>query len=117
MVPYVIWDKVSKSGLSKYCGRQPLKNFKGYGLLKLTISLKIFKRLPMISIHSIQSIPIIKLLSLNANECKFRLKGLSQLAHDVGATLGFGCILVATSDNVVTLSQHRVSDVITTTKN
>ena len=71
----------------------------------------------MISIHSIQSIHIIKLLSLNANECKFRLKGLSQLAHDVGATLGFGCILVATSGNVVTLSQHRVSDVITTTKN
>ena len=32
--------------------------------------------------------------------------------------LDFGCILVATSDNVVTmLSQHFVSDVITTTKN
>ena len=42
----------------------------------------------------------------------------SQLAHDVVATLGFGCILVATSDNVLTtLSQHCVSDVITTTKN
>ena len=25
------WDKVFKSGLSKFCGRQPLKNFKGYG--------------------------------------------------------------------------------------
>ena len=23
------WDKVFKSGLSKFCGRQPLKNFKG----------------------------------------------------------------------------------------
>ena len=42
----------------------------------------------------------------------------TQLAHDVVATLGFGCILVATLDNVVTtLSQHCVSDVITTTKN
>ena len=42
----------------------------------------------------------------------------TQLAHDVVATLGFGCILVATSDNVVTtLSQHCVSDPTTTTKN
>ena len=42
----------------------------------------------------------------------------TQLAHDVVATLDFGCILVATPDNVVTtLSQHCVSDVITTTKN
>ena len=28
------WDKVFKSGLSKFCERQPLKNLKGYGLLK-----------------------------------------------------------------------------------
>ena len=42
----------------------------------------------------------------------------SQLAHDVVTTLGFGCILVAISDNVVTtLSQRFASDVITTTKN
>ena len=42
----------------------------------------------------------------------------TQLAHDVVATLGFGCILVATSDNVVTtFSQRCVSDVVTTTKN
>ena len=32
----IIWNKVFKSGLSKFCGRQPLKNFKGYGLLKQT---------------------------------------------------------------------------------
>ena len=30
-----ILDKVFKSGLSKFCGRQPLKNFKRYGLLLL----------------------------------------------------------------------------------
>ena len=24
----IIWDKVFKSGLSRFCGRQPLKNFK-----------------------------------------------------------------------------------------
>ena len=43
---------------------------------------------------------------------------LTSLAHDVLATLGFGYILVATSNNVVTtLSQHFVSNVITTTKN
>ena len=30
-----MWDKVFKSGLSKFCGRQPLKTFKGYGLLNL----------------------------------------------------------------------------------
>ena len=27
------WDKALKSGLSKFCGRQPLKNLKEYGLL------------------------------------------------------------------------------------
>ena len=32
-----IWDKVSKSGLGKFYGGQPLKNFKGYGQLKQTI--------------------------------------------------------------------------------
>ena len=30
----VIWEKVFKSGLNKFCGRQLLKNFKGHGLLK-----------------------------------------------------------------------------------
>ena len=38
-----IWDKVFKSELSKFCGRQSLKNLKGYGLLKQTISLQFFK--------------------------------------------------------------------------
>ena len=33
---------VFKSGPSKIFGRQPLKNLKGYGLLKKTISLKLF---------------------------------------------------------------------------
>ena len=28
------WDKVFKNGPSKTCGRQPLKNLKGYGLPK-----------------------------------------------------------------------------------
>ena len=36
------WDKVFKSGRSKICGRKPLKNLKGYGLLKHTIFLQIF---------------------------------------------------------------------------
>ena len=39
----VIWDKVFKSGLSKFCGRQHLKNVQGYDLFKKTISLEIFK--------------------------------------------------------------------------
>ena len=30
------------NGRSKICGRQPLKNLKGYGLFKQTISLPIF---------------------------------------------------------------------------
>ena len=30
----IIWDKVFKNGPSKICGRQPLKNLKGYGLLR-----------------------------------------------------------------------------------
>ena len=32
--PWQIWGKVFKSGPSKICGRHPLKNLKGYGLLK-----------------------------------------------------------------------------------
>ena len=41
----------------------------------------------------------------------------SQLAHEIVTTLGFGCILIAMSDNVVTtLSPHCVSDVVATTK-
>ena len=31
---YNKWDKVFKSGRSKFCGRHSLKNLKGYGLLK-----------------------------------------------------------------------------------
>ena len=31
---YFKWDKVFKDGPSKTCGRQPLKNLKGYGLLE-----------------------------------------------------------------------------------
>ena len=43
---------------------------------------------------------------------------VSQLAHNVITTLSFGYILVATSDNVVTtLSQRRLSDVVTKTEN
>ena len=33
------WDKAFNSGPSKICGRQPLINLKGYGLLKRTIFL------------------------------------------------------------------------------
>ena len=36
-----MWDKVFKSGPSKICGRQPLKNLKWYSLLKQTIFLQI----------------------------------------------------------------------------
>ena len=40
------WYKAFKNGPSKICGRQVLKNLKGYGLLKQTIiSLQIFGRL------------------------------------------------------------------------
>ena len=49
-VAYIWWiiverstgDKVFKSEISKFCGRQTLKNVKGYRLLKQTISLQIF---------------------------------------------------------------------------
>ena len=36
------WDKVFNSGLIKFCGRQPVKGLKAYGLLKQTISLEMF---------------------------------------------------------------------------
>ena len=40
-----IWDKVIKSGPSKICGRQPLKNLKEYGLLNnLVFHMDIFHK-------------------------------------------------------------------------
>ena len=39
---FFILHKVFNNGASKICGRQPLKNLKGYGLLKQTIPLQIF---------------------------------------------------------------------------
>ena len=38
------WVKVFKNGPRKICGRQPLKNVKGYGLLQ-AVPLQNFKRL------------------------------------------------------------------------
>ena len=38
-----IWVKVFKNGQSENCGRQPLKNFKGYDPLRQTIIIQIFK--------------------------------------------------------------------------
>ena len=39
----VLYGTVFKSGLSKFCGRQSLKNFIKYGLLKRPYPLKFFK--------------------------------------------------------------------------
>ena len=44
-LPLLIWDKIFKNGLRKICGRQPLKELKGYGVFKQNISLQIFERL------------------------------------------------------------------------
>ena len=42
---------------------------------------------------------------------------ITQLAHDFVTTLVFGCLLVATSDNVETkLSQRYLSDAVAPTK-
>ena len=41
--PCYIWDRVFKNGQSKICGRQALKNLKGYDLLKQSITLQLFK--------------------------------------------------------------------------
>ena len=38
----IIWDKIFKNGPSKICGRQPLKNLKGYGCFEQNIPLQIF---------------------------------------------------------------------------
>ena len=55
-------------------------------------------------------------LALNSSQ-NFKAM-VSQLAHNVVTTLGFDCILVTTSDSVVTMwSQRCVSNVVTTTKN
>lgn len=46
------------------------------------------------------------------------LSGIFCLSSQLNTTLGFGCIFVTTLDNfVATLSQHCVSEVVTTTKN
>ena len=41
--PGQIQDKVFKSGLSKFCGRQPSKNLNGYGLLQPLSNFKFLK--------------------------------------------------------------------------
>ena len=41
--PCYIWDRVFENGQSKICGRQPLKDLKGYRLLQQTISFQLFK--------------------------------------------------------------------------
>ena len=44
----IIWDKVFKRGPSKICGRQPLKNLKGYGLPKQILLGPLLNTLPHI---------------------------------------------------------------------
>ena len=41
-IEWVKWDRVFKNGPSKICGRQPVKNLRGYGLPKQTIPLQTF---------------------------------------------------------------------------
>ena len=56
----LIWVKVFKNGPSKICGRQPLKNLKGYGLLLQffemlsSTSFTFFFFFFLIGIHSMQ---------------------------------------------------------------
>ena len=52
----VIWDKVFKSGLSKFCGRQPLKNLRDMVCLS---SPEIFQRLSSTNLLS----PLLNTLS------------------------------------------------------
>ena len=53
------WDKVFKNEPSKICGRQHLKNSKGYGLLKRPYVFKFFKG----CLHQILLGPLLKTLS------------------------------------------------------
>ena len=72
-----IWDKVFKSGPSKNCGRQPSKNLNGYGLLRKTVSIQIFKGcLPQILLG-----PILNTLS----HIKLKLS-LTDLQVSLGST-------------------------------
>ena len=64
MVVTIKWDKVFKNGPSKIYERQNLKNWKGYGLLKETISLQIFQRLSSTDFtSSIHDGPFLNILS------------------------------------------------------
>ena len=47
-----MWDEVFKSGLSKFCGRQPLKYWKGYDLLSRPYPFKFFKGCLPQNLHS-----------------------------------------------------------------
>ena len=40
------WDKVFKNGASKICGKEPLKNLKGYGLLNIFWKIEKCRRYP-----------------------------------------------------------------------
>ena len=50
-----IWNKVFKSGLSKFCKREPLKNLKRYVLRKQTISLQFFFKAVFRKIYLVHS--------------------------------------------------------------
>ena len=45
MICTTIRDKIFKNGPSRICGRQPLKNLKDYGLLKLEYFVRYERRL------------------------------------------------------------------------
>ena len=50
-----MWDKVYKNGLSKICGRQPLKDLKGYRLLKADGNLSNFLKAVFQNIYLVHS--------------------------------------------------------------
>ena len=90
--------------------------------IKLRLKILIIKYLILLLLLNITNIIDITDIT-KINEVKGEIPSITdfattQLARDVVTTLGFGCILVATLDNVVTtLSQRFFSDIVTTTKN
>ena len=80
-----IWNKVFKSGLSKFYGRRPLKILKGYGLLKQTIPFKFFKGcLPQNLLSSLLNTlsHIKRLLKRSQNSCREELGAAARVIVD-----------------------------------
>ena len=119
---YIKYTLRSEAIFNTECSLEMMKNA-FYFTLKSIFILKVFKFLSCLFGHAknglIRKVGSISKID-NGKTCdaiSWEVKGITQLAHDVKKTLDFGCLLVATSDNVkATLWQRCLCEIVAPTK-